>query len=366
MGAASEDGGGGSFNHPFPNPADPLGLRGRFVARERPETAAATGPAAAPSDPGPRVLFIAGTGRSGSTLLDRLLGSVPGMFSGGELSLVWQFGIGENRPCSCGQLFRDCPFYRKVMQEAFGEPAVVDLPALQEARRRILPRWRNAVLIRTGRLTSRQRGAVKELADFQAKLYRGIARVSGASVILDSSKHPILGLVSRPVVEDFRVVHLVRDSRGPAYSWQRVKWEPKREGQSGTMPRHPAIEAAWGWMGSNLLTELTLRRRGRYLRISYESLTAAPEHVLRRVLDFAGVAEEVPSRGPGGGFEAAPMHMASGNPIRFDTGEIAVREDTEWRTAMGWRDKALVTALTLPGLVRYGYVGPRGRRHGGR
>ena len=36
-------------------------------------------------DTAPKVLFIGGYGRSGSTLLDRVLGSTDGFFSAGEL-----------------------------------------------------------------------------------------------------------------------------------------------------------------------------------------------------------------------------------------------------------------------------------------
>ena len=60
------------------------------------------------------VLFIAGFGRSGSTLLDRLLGSTPGVHSGGELAAIWTHGLVDDRLCSCGAPFSGCPFWRAV------------------------------------------------------------------------------------------------------------------------------------------------------------------------------------------------------------------------------------------------------------
>ncbi len=321
-------------------------------------------PVTAPKDPGPRVLYVAGLGRSGSTLLDRLLGSVPGVFSGGEISNIWRFGFGDNRPCSCGQLFLDCPFYHEVVKEAFGDPVQVNALALRDMRVRLM-RWRNSILIPLGLLTPGQRRGVRQLADAEARLYRAIARASGAAVIVDSSKSAAQAAISRQAVGDFRVVHLVRDSRGRAFSWQRVKRHPLLKDEI-VMRVQPARKAAWAWLGISALTELMLRRRGRYLWVPYEELTTTPERVLRRVMDFAGIAEPVPARGPNGGFELALGHMASGNPMRFEAGEIQVREDDEWRTAMGWREKALVTVLTFPGLVRYGYVGRWWGRGGGR
>jgi hypothetical protein len=51
----------------------------------------------------PKVVFIGGYGRSGSTLLDRVLGSIEGLVSAGELSHLWRDGCQENRPRRTGE-----------------------------------------------------------------------------------------------------------------------------------------------------------------------------------------------------------------------------------------------------------------------
>jgi hypothetical protein len=43
------------------------------------------------------VLYVAGTGRSGSTLLARVLGEADGFVAAGELRYVWQRGLVEDR-----------------------------------------------------------------------------------------------------------------------------------------------------------------------------------------------------------------------------------------------------------------------------
>ena len=53
------------------------------------------------------ILFIVGSSRSGSTLLERLLNELPGVLSVGELKRMWRRGFVENRLCSCGQPFHD-------------------------------------------------------------------------------------------------------------------------------------------------------------------------------------------------------------------------------------------------------------------
>ncbi|MGB5615868.1 MAG: hypothetical protein WBM78_03450, partial [Desulfobacterales bacterium] len=48
-------------------------------------------------------------------------------------------------------------------------------------------------------------------------------------------------------------------------------------------------------------------------------------------------------------------HTVSGNPNRFETGEIALLADTEWSEKMHTRAYVTVTALTWPLLLTYGY-----------
>ena len=57
------------------------------------------------------VLYIAGTGRSGSTLLASILGEVEGVFAAGEVRYLWQRGLAERRLCGCGVPVRDCPVW---------------------------------------------------------------------------------------------------------------------------------------------------------------------------------------------------------------------------------------------------------------
>jgi hypothetical protein len=67
-----------------------------------------------------KVLYIAGSGRSGSTILDNILGQVEGGFSVGELRYVWDRGIIQNRICGCGAPFRGCNLWKRVFDNGFG------------------------------------------------------------------------------------------------------------------------------------------------------------------------------------------------------------------------------------------------------
>jgi hypothetical protein len=53
-------------------------------------------------------------------------------------------------------------------------------------------------------------------------------------------------------------------------------------------------------------------------------------------------------------------HSVAGNPMRFRQGLISLASDDTWKERLGASDRRLVTALSFPALVRYGYL--RGRR----
>ena len=67
-----------------------------------------------------RVVYVGGTGRSGSTVLANVLGEVPGLVSVGEVRFLWERGILQDRLCGCGDHFSDCPFWSKVLDRALG------------------------------------------------------------------------------------------------------------------------------------------------------------------------------------------------------------------------------------------------------
>src|SRR5947209_4769350 len=76
-------------------------------------------PGHAVTRPEVRVTYIAGAGRSGSTLLAMMLGTLPGWVSVGELRHLWARGVEENQLCGCGEPFLSCPFWNAVGQVAF-------------------------------------------------------------------------------------------------------------------------------------------------------------------------------------------------------------------------------------------------------
>jgi hypothetical protein len=314
-----------------------------------------TGP---PSRSPVKVLFIAGAGRSGSTLLEMILGQVAEVVSIGELRYIWERGFVENRRCGCGRPFSGCEFWSPVVTDALGSPARVDPREMidvqgRATRIRQLPRILSGADAPTA---DRKEPYLRAMES----LYRTIRDRTASHVVVDSSKLPTFGhLVDQLDGVDLSILHLIRDPRATAHSWLRTRELPDRPGVM--MQRMSPAKSASLWSLWNRTTErLWAKRRDRYLRIRYEDLVADPEPIVRRILSFA---QEEPRALPFVSpheVRLEPTHSVAGNPSRFRTGQIEIRADEEWRTALSASDRRLVELIAGPMMHRYGYRrGPR-------
>jgi hypothetical protein len=308
------------------------------------------------------VLYIGGHGRSGSTILAQTLGQIPGFVNVGELWQVWFRGLRENERCGCGQLFYSCEFWRAVGDEAFGGWDNADVDKMVAFRpylksKRYTPHY--ALAATTGIRSRKMSTLVEECGPVLERLYRAIQTVSGAGVIVDSSKRfSYAVLLSLLTFADLRVVHLIRDSRAVAYSWRRIKESPAVVG-GRLMPRMSPAKASRVWSLQNYLYG-SLSGFGRLAHLRYEDFVCDPTIYLADTLKRVGFDDKVCSLHNvvcGREISLSVDHTVSGNPGRFRRGNIELRPDEEWRVKMRDADKNLVTALTAPLLLKYGYLG---------
>lgn len=309
------------------------------------------------------VLFVAGSGRTGSTLVGNLLASTPGVVAVGELRHVWTRGVDENWQCGCGHPFDACPFWSAVMAEAFGDKDRIDLVRLRTSERQLL-RLRAGVRalswIRDPRRMRVEHGHY--LAAIE-RLYGAIAKISKAEVIVDSSKTPTYAaLLSVLASVDLRVLHLLRDPRATAYSWLNPKPSPDR-GAGATMDQIGAAKSAMLWTWWNGIAEaLWARRRDvPVVRVRYETFARDPEAILRSVRDR--LLPELAGRSIAVSGHIAHLgvaHSVSGNPVRMQTGTVTILPDERWRAGLTVGHQAAVLAIAGFAMLRYGYGRKRG------
>lgn len=308
-----------------------------------------------------RVLFVGGCGRSGSTLLDRSLGQLEGTCAVGELVHVWFRGLLEDHLCGCGVPFHACPFWSKVGDVAFGGWGNID-PAETLRLQRAVDRNRYIPFMLAPRLFPAYRRRLLRYVWHLNRLYRAIAEAADAPIVIDSSKHASFAFLLRHVPGiDLRVIHLVRDPRGVAYSWTKKVRRPEVRNRTELMPRSHPARIALRWNVYNAAFHLLRWLGAPTLFVRYESLVRdLPSHI-RRIASFAGVPENsVPAALlRADAIELRPTHSVAGNPMRFQNGLLRLSPDETWRTAMDAWTQSLVYVLTLPLARRYGY-GPRG------
>jgi Sulfotransferase domain len=313
------------------------------------------------SDAPVRVIFIGGSGRTGSTLIERLLGQLPGVCNVGEVVFLWERGLQRGERCGCGAPLPECPFWLKVGEIAFGGWESFDVQrflGLKQSidRNRFVP----ALALRSGDSDHGVVARAREYARTYSRLYRTIREVSGCDVVVDSSKHASLAFCLRTAAEvDLRVVHVVRDSRAVAYSWTKRVRRPEADsaaaGAQEYMDTFSARKSAMVWNTLNVGFHLLKGRGIPTTLVRYEDFVAAPVSVMRVLAEFAGADPDL-SFMTAEHADLAAAHSASGNPMRFTAGRTSFRLDDAWRTRLDRADRALVTALTLPLLARYGYL----------
>jgi len=303
------------------------------------------------------VVYIGGSGRSGSTLLERLLGAVPGVATLGEVVHLPSRALVDGETCGCGEPLASCPFWGPVGEEAFGGWDAVDGEEWQALQLRV-DRNRHLPLLAVPATPGFRRDLAGHVERLE-RLYRAAAVVSGAAVLVDSSKHASTAFALRHLrAVDVRFVHLVRDSRGVAYSWTKEMARPETA-EDELMPTYSPISSAGWWDAFNLMLA-ALRATGAPVdRLRYEDVLDDPAAALRRILAPTGLALE-----PGWddfltaeGARLGPSHSVAGNPMRFRTGTIPLRRDDAWRQSLPASDRRVVTALTSPFLAAYGYMG---------
>jgi len=309
------------------------------------------------------VLYIGGESRSGSTVLSAILGSYEDMVSIGELRTVWQ-ALKTNQLCGCGEPMSSCQFWVAVGDCAYGGWQRIDVDTMISADRRSARHRAVARHIVNG--ARRANPDLKAHRAILARLYDAIGQISGSRLIVDSTKDPSYAYVLRDTPGiDLRVVNLVRDSRGVAYSNAKARIVRPELAQDSSpeslyMPTWPLWRTAVSWEVKNLLFYLLIQRSKRQV-VKYEDVVAHPREELSAIREFAG-ADRCDNRFWDQGshsFELLPHHTLGGNPVRFGRGRVRLAADDEWQRRMRGGDKMLVTAITLPLLVAYGYLMPR-------
>jgi hypothetical protein len=251
------------------------------------------------------ILYLIGSGRSGTTLLSRLLHLEKAHVALGEVGFLgnhdwWDY------PCGCGVSHSACPEWgpriRSIRERRSQDLWFSAVTAAQPAQLAYfaLRRW-PAPRLREGQ-------------QYLSSLYRSFG--SADTVFVDESKHPWLGfLLANDAAFDVRFVELVRDPDDVVESWRHTK---------SYLPAFAPERAAKLWLWSALTGELVRRRSGRpWLRLPYTQLVNDPHGALASVLgrEPSGLRRQQ----DGWTFEAADNHLYLSNADKLQRGTQVIR-----------------------------------------
>jgi hypothetical protein len=303
------------------------------------------------------VLSIVGPGRSGTTILASVLGEVAGVFSGGELRWLWRRGVLERRPCGCGMPLDQCPVWSVVLPKVRrGTAEAAAIATAQDTLSSLRHRLR---VIRDAARGATGWSPLDRVRGVTAELLPAIAGVTGARVIVDSSKRAQDAAVLAGIDGvDHYVLHMVRDPGAVAFSWQRRDKTVRVAGGTRPMATRRLLPSVARWT-ENCLSAEVLRRHvppERWLFLRYEDFAAEPRAAVDRVLAFLGHESPSPFV-DGDDVVLGTNHTVAGNPNRFRTGRVTIALDDEWRRAMPPARQLAVRLLAWPLLLRYRYNG---------
>lgn len=308
-----------------------------------------------------RVVYVMGAGRSGSTVLDVILGSHPDVFGTGELIHIFREEALHRANCACGEPRDVCPIWTAVRErwcELTGQAAITDHRDLYRHFCHIqsfdvgLKSW-----MRLRRRPDRQSSRLQECLRQTAALYQAIAETSGQRVIVESSKNPLRARLLSLVPElDVRLVHLVRDARGVAWSRMKALHKSRESGIPREIKPRPVTVSAAYWSVMNRYSEQVRRSfpDRPSIRIHYEDLIARPTDTLHAIgrladIDYSTVAARLAA-----GETMNPGHLYAGNRVRT-AGPIQLRQDDEWTQHLTPRQQRLIWTITAGQMNRYGY-----------
>ena len=301
-----------------------------------------------------KVIYILGCSRCGSTVLNSILGNHEDAVGLGEFEKLLPVGwLGEDY-CGCGIRVAECPFWSEVRcrwTHGGGDVARYHQLSRRFQRLRQLPR---ILIANESRSTD-----FAEFASRTRELFKAVSGVSGATVIVDSSKNPVRGMaLCRVKGLDVRLIHLVRDPRGMAASLVRGLSRDHAGGIQQDLPPRPvkAVAREWNFMGRVADWLLRSRSPDTCIRVRFESLLEQPEQTIQAIgrvvgIDLGVVAKGIANHDP---IQIGP-HMVAGNRIRMQKCTTLWRSDN-WEESLDPSARAQVERQCARRMLRYGYT----------
>lgn len=262
-----------------------------------------------------KIVYIAGYSRSGSTILDIILGSHESMFSTGELAYLFDDWLLVERTCTCGKTYSNCSFWKN-----FKLPEEITFNEAKSIIRQIEDRSSLSMLINNKFPTH----VIRKYSLIQTALYNYIFNTAQKKIIVDSSKtskHMAGRFYALHKYTDFDVyvIHLAKNGLSVVESYVKKGRNWALEGYAKN-DRFAAARSSLGWyLANSIAGRLGMKMPQKHFKqIKYEDFVAEPENVLQTIenflnIDLSAITTMVKNKAP---FYA--KHNVGGNRLRLE------------------------------------------------
>jgi hypothetical protein len=310
-----------------------------------------------------KVIYILGAGRSGSTLINTVLGQHEDAFACGEL-VHFAHPFMKDVHCSCGELFPACKFWSSVRKEWEKESGASahDYLALQRHyemyqtpydKMNPLMRFLKEVKRAIWPVTVNDK-KFEEYSQLTTLLFKKITECSGKTFIVDASKSWHRAYLLSEITDiDLYIFRLVRDGRGVARSCKK-KVEKNYGWEWNTKPI-PAWRSAIAWTRANFFCDAVLNKLSNFYFCRYEDFANQPVETLHAVgewlrLDFSNVTKNIEAKKP-----LCYEHVFGGNHARMKP-VLAIRCDDAWRRELSAEEIRQFEFFATPLLRKYHFL----------
>jgi len=263
-----------------------------------------------------KVVYIAGAGHSGSTLLDLILGSQKEIESVGEIIQLGDY-VENDKKCTCGKTISQCEYWKENIK-SYKQLSEIDKCSLFNMSPYANKKERlNFIFNFPSVFIDKQ-----SIIDYGLKNYNLFTSIlknsEKKSIIVDSSKDAMRALkLYLSGLFNIKIIYLFRDGRAFIESKKRKNKDPNREYEQY---RGAAIETL-----SFITTHIA---RWRVLKpipkqnvfvTTYRDLACRPSYILNTICRFIGVKfdEETLDSSSSKYFSNIRHHNIDGNRLRF-------------------------------------------------
>ncbi len=309
------------------------------------------------------LVYIASIGRSGSTLLESMLGAHSRIQTMGELH-IWPHEIegGGVRPCSCGKFVEECVFWSEMRRRV--DPLAQPSPGLQFFREkhnagRTLRPSRLDGFDRTKELSKKEQKEIEIYGKNNYDIFQNFLELMKEQQneepqwIVDASKDPYrLAWLIQSGLFNIKVIHMVKNPNAFIYSVTKSLILEEKGFNLHKRLYYTARQSV-AWIIQNMLFSkiaANLMDEQDYLLINYETLATDPHGTFQQVCDKIGCSYEQEAVE---NFRQGSVHTIAGNPMRYESRGIVL--DEKWKTRLPQSSKTLASMLTGMTRSRYGY-----------